>query len=228
MEEINVGRNRRKPRESDRVISSRMISKWLDIIEELRGRGIDFAPGLSDADVVSIESRFGFRFPPDLCELLQAGLPKGERFPDWRSGSEEQLRDWLDTPRQGIFFDIENNGFWLPEWGPRPKATLEALQLAGRLLAAAPKLIPIFGHRMIPDNPHLDGNPVFSVHQADIIYYGYDIEDYLRHEFGLSGRKPWPDNLRPIHFWDIERFQEVCWAKGSRVFNNRRGLLPEC
>jgi hypothetical protein len=43
---------------------------------------------------------------------------------------------------------------------------------------------------MIPDDPHLEGNPVFSVHQADIIYYGHDLEDYLRHEFGLSGRKP--------------------------------------
>jgi hypothetical protein len=200
---------------------------WLDIIEQVRSRGIDFAPGLSDAEVASVERRFGFRFPPDLCALLQAGLPQGEELPDWRSGSEEQLREWLDMPRQGVFFDIENNGFWLPEWGPRPKAIQEALQLAERLLVAAPKLIPIWGHRMIPDDPHLEGNPIFSVHQTDIIYYGHDLEDYLRHEFELSGREPWSENLRPIRFWEIERFQEVRWANGPCVFDNRRGILPQ-
>jgi hypothetical protein len=80
---------------------------------------------------------------------------------------------------------------------------------------------------MIPDDPHLEGNPVFSVHQTDIIYYGYDLEDYLRHEFDLPGRKAWPEHLRPVRFWDIERFQEVRWADGSCVFDNRRGILPE-
>jgi hypothetical protein len=205
----------------------RVLPTWRDIIEQLKGRGIAFAAGLTGAEVASVERRFGFRFPPDLCALLQAGLPQGEHFPDWRSGSEEQLREWLDTPRQGIFFDIENNGFWLPEWGPRPTAIQEALQLADRLLAAAPKLIPICQHRMIPDDPQLEGNPVLSVHQTDIIYYGHDLEDYLRHEFSLSGRKPWPERLRSIRFWDIERFQEVSWANGPRVFYNRRWILPE-
>ena len=55
---------------------------------------------------------------------------------------------------------------------------------------------------------------------------GYDLEDYLRHEFDLPGRQPWPDNLRPIRFWNIQRFQEVRWADGSCVFDNRRGILP--
>jgi hypothetical protein len=27
--------------------------------------------------------------------------------------------------------------------------------------------------------------------------------------------------------WDIERFQEVLWANGPCVFDNRRRLLPE-
>jgi hypothetical protein len=126
-----------------------------------------------------------------------------------------------------MFFDIENKDFWLAEWGPRPKAIQEALQFAERLLAAAPKLIPICGHRMISDDPHLEGNPVFSVHQTDIIYYGHDLEDYLRHEFDLSGRRPWPENMRPVRFWDIQRFQEVRWANGPCIFDNRRGILPE-
>ena len=35
---------------------------------------------------------------------------------------------------------------------------------------------------MMPDRPHLNGNPVLSVYQTDIVYYGFDLDDYLRHE----------------------------------------------
>lgn len=203
-----------------------MTPKWVDIIGQLKGQGIDFAPALTDAEVERVEGQFSFRLPPDLRAFLQTGLPRGDHFPDWRSGSLEQLRDWLDSPRRGIFFDIEHNNFWLPEWGPKPESIPEAFQVADRLLAAAPKLIPICQHRMIPDDPHLEGNPVFSVHQTDIICYGQDLEDYLRNEFHLTGRKPWPENLRPIRFWNIKRFQEVRWADGPCVFDNRRGTLP--
>jgi hypothetical protein len=203
---------------------------WLPLIGELRSIGMEFHAGLSDVEVAGIEGTYGFRFPPDLRAFLQTAMPLGEHsyFPDWRSNNEGVLRDWLDIPRQGIFFDIECNGFWLPEWGERPESLEDALQIAGKLLDNAPKLIPICQHRMIPDDPHLEGNPVFSVHQTDIIYYGHDLEDYLRHEFGLSGRKPWPEELRPIRFWDIERFQEACWGDGigPRFFDNRRGILP--
>jgi hypothetical protein len=196
------------------------------IIDQMKGKGIDFAPALTNADVVSIESKFSFRFPPDLRAFLQTAVPRGEQFPDWHSGSEAHLREWLAIPREGVLFDIERNNFWLTEWGPRPESISETLQCAEKLLAAAPRLIPIYAHRMMPDDPRLERNPVFSVHQTDIIYYGYDLEDYLRHEFALPGRQPWPENLRPIRFWNIQRFQEVRWADGSCVFDNRRGILP--
>jgi hypothetical protein len=108
-----------------------------------------------------------------------------------------------------VLFDIESNGFWLEEWGPRPALMGDALRRGEELLSAAPVLIPIYGHRMMPDEPHLSGNPVFSVVQTDIIYYGFDLADYLRHEFHLPGREPWPEKVRPIRFWDIEQFQDV-------------------
>ncbi len=62
-------------------------------------------------------------------------------------------------------------------------------------------MIPVFAHRMLPSEPHLEGNPVFSVHQTDIIYYGFDLDDYLRHEFRLPGRRPWPEHVRTIELW---------------------------
>jgi len=42
---------------------------------------------------------------------------------------------------------------------------------------------------MMPAEPHQTENPVFSIHQADIICYGFDLADYLRREFNLEGRR---------------------------------------
>lgn len=82
---------------------------------------------------------------------------------------------------------------------------------------------------MIPAEPHLPGNPIFSVHQTDIIYYGIDLRDYLIHEFLARddvGIWPIPDSVRQIRFWDIDQFFKVRWASGACVFDNSSGQLP--
>ena len=63
------------------------------------------------------------------------------------------------------------------------------MSVASEGVKAAPRLIPVFGHRMMPAEPHQTENPVFSIHQADIICYGFDLADYLRREFNLEGRR---------------------------------------
>ncbi|MGE3879654.1 MAG: hypothetical protein AB7I19_11370 [Planctomycetota bacterium] len=114
----------------------------------------------------------------------------------------------MDGPKNGILFDVEHNGFWLEDWGVRPDSLVQAKEVAATFIVAAPRLIPVYSHPMLPSKPNRPGNPVFSVHQTDLIYYGFDLEDYLRHEFRLPGRRPWPDSVRPIKFWSqlVERW----------------------
>lgn len=213
---------------------------WRELIRELQNapyqfgvieRGspvyrVNFDAGLTNEELAACEQRFGFRFPPDLREFLQTALPRGPQFPDWRAGPEAVLQEWLDVPRRGVLFDVKHNGFWLDEWGSRPESPDAAIEAASALVLAAPRLIPIFSHRMIPDEPQMPGNPVLSVHQTDIICYGFDLADYLRCEFGLPNREKWPDAVRPIRFWDVDRFQSVRWSGGSCAFDNSRGPLP--
>ena len=47
------------------------------------------------------------------------------------------------------------------------------------------------------------GNPVFSIYQADIIYYGFDLTDYYFHEFGFELLKSFNATHEPrkIAFW---------------------------
>jgi hypothetical protein len=203
---------------------------WANLIDEIRNTGVMFDAGLTDNECAAAEARYGFRFPPDLRAFLHTGLPRGDLFPNWRTGDEAGLRDWLDLPRKGILFDIEHNGFWLDEWGQRPSSLAEAQRVATALVTAAPALIPVYSHRMMPAEPHLPGNPVLSVHQTDIIWYGVDLRDYLIHEFLTRedvGVWPIPEGIRRVPFWDVERFQSVRWGpSGECVFDNRGGQLP--
>jgi hypothetical protein len=197
-------------------------NNWQFLIMLMRERGIEFDNGLTDVEVKTVETRFGFQFPPDLREFLQLGLPRGMGFPDWRAGRKKTLQESLDMPLEGILFDVEYNEFWLEEWGARPQMVSEAKRIVGDLIADAPQLIPIYIHRMMPDEPHLPGNPVFSVHQADIILYGTDLENYLCAEFGLPANvSAQPDEIRPIRFWNIDRFQQARWAGNSCVTDPR-------
>ncbi len=191
------------------------IMNWTKLVRELTGaeyyRGIvtpktrpllvAFESGLTDEEVGQVEQTYGFRFPPDLREFLQNALPTSDGFPNWRAGLDGSPGPWMDGPKDGILFDVEHNEFWPSEWGARPHSLTLAKEIAARFIDAAPRLIPVFAHRMLPSAPHRAGNPVFSVHQTDLIYYGFDLEDYLRHEFQLPGRRPWPDSLPFIEFW---------------------------
>jgi hypothetical protein len=154
---------------------------------------VQFVPGLTDREVADIEARFGFQFPPDLRELLQYRLPCGQRpvaaipgsapiysgFWDWRHGDVDELQSRLDCPLEGILFDIEQNEWWLAQWGTRPAALEAAFTIARERIAQAPRLIPIYGHRYLPDKPSEAGNPVLSVWQTDIMQYGHDLADYF-------------------------------------------------
>jgi hypothetical protein len=186
---------------------------WSDLIALLEGakRGLHFGEGLSDVEVQRAEESYGVRFPPDLRAFLQTALPLGSPFPNWRIADDPIAREAESLVLRGILFDVEENGVWLPEWGQRPGQLDDAKALVAEHVKKAPRLIPIYGHRMMPDRPHLNSNPIFSIHQTDMIYYGFNLDDYFRHEFDLPNRKPWPSKVRSIEFWEPDRWQEVRW-----------------
>ena len=174
---------------------------WIDTaIGELERVGVTFASGLDDTEGVAIESQFAFVFPPDLRALLQAALPTSRDFVDWR-GDAALIHKRMRWPYEGICFDIEHNNFWMLDWGERPANLPDAFKIAEKQVSAAPKLIPIYSHRYIPDDPQRSGNPVFSVWQTDIIYYGYDLPCYLQREFKFSISHSGPSQPRRIRLW---------------------------
>lgn len=172
--------------------------------DALMTSGAELARGLSDAEFERVETEFGFRFAPDHRLLLSLALPLGDAWPDWRSGDRLELRERLDWPVRGILFDVQTNAFWHPEWADRPSDTAEALSLARERLSEAPPLALLYGHRYLPTLPHASGNPVLSVYQTDVIYYGNDLLDWLEYEFqGTSSAVGQPRQV-PVWSWYVE------------------------
>ncbi|MET9869000.1 hypothetical protein ABZZ16_23000 [Streptomyces sp. NPDC006386] len=172
-----------------------------------------FEPGLTEAEFTRIEREYGFEFADDHRAFLAAGLPvnvppeDGETWskpwPEWRGGDADSLRRQLDWPVEGVLLGVEHNGFWYEGWGERPVDGTAALDTARRLLAEAPVLVPVFAHRYLPAGRGSFGHPVLSMWQTDIIYYGLDLLDYVRHEFD-EARGEVDKNWNPqatVPFW---------------------------
>ena len=172
------------------------------VVDELVGLGISVERGLSSAEVASIGEAFGAEVPPELALLLTAGVPVAPRWPRWLDGPETvaaEAREWI----AGAFaFDIEHAGYWHPRFGGRPATTADAIEQALAVVAAAPPLVPVYGHRFLCTVPVDAPRAVLSVWQAvDTIYYGADLADYLHRELGVT-RPDWAgDEMPPVPVW---------------------------
>jgi hypothetical protein len=150
---------------------------------KLEQAGVAFTSGLTQTEIQQIENSLNFSFPPDLKSFLMYALPISHGFVNWRDEDKDKLLTRLAWPYEGICFDIEHNSFWLEEWGKKPTIHTKAFKVARKAIMRAPTLIPISGHRYMPDRPNEIDNPVFSVYQTDIIHYGCNLAEYLENEF---------------------------------------------
>ncbi|WP_088071925.1 hypothetical protein [Gottfriedia luciferensis] len=177
----------------------------VQIVDKLKEKGVKFSEGLKEKEVVEIEELYKIKFPPDLKEFLMYALPISDEFINWNDkskGNINKITDRLQWPLEGIIFDIEHNEFWLNDWGKKPSTFKDSVDIATFHYNKAPKLIPICSHRYIPSTPYEYGNPIMSVYQTDIIYYGENLLSYLLVEFKI---KKYDDidfeNIKKIPFW---------------------------
>jgi hypothetical protein len=159
-------------------------------IERLYASGVRLDRGLSDEEVSRVQDRLGFAFSREHREFIQSALPVGESWPNWWHDSDVDLRGRLDWPVEGVIFDVHQNGFWPDSWGDRPDEVDDREREARAHLALVPMLVPVFSHRYLTSDPRFDPSPIFSVHQADVIFYGDNLLDYVAHEFRVPPLHP--------------------------------------
>ncbi len=158
------------------------------LIKLMKLKKVDFEIGLTENEISQIENKYDILFPPDLKLFLETELPVSDGFVNWRLGLKskkemDKISDRINWPLEGMLFDLKSNDFWIKSWGKKPNDYKEKELIAKEKYYDFPKLIPIYSHRYIPSKPNEKDNPIFSVHQMDIIYYGYDLSTYFANEF---------------------------------------------
>ncbi len=155
-----------------------------------------WARGYAPEDLQRAQHRYNLAFPPDLVALYLRKRP-AEGY-DWRE-DDAAIRRALAWPAEGLIFDVEHNALWLPQWGRRPTEPNARADIVRAAVARAPALIPLIAHRYLAAEPWEPGNPVFSIYQSDIIYYGADLGSYFNIE--LAGGKRVSGGEKRIRFW---------------------------
>ena len=180
------------------------------IKEVLLKHDIKLDEGLTEEEFDKIESLYSIKFPSSLRLLYKSFLPQ---FYNWRDFSEENvnnIKTRLKRPFEGIIFDIQMNGFWMECFGEKTNDMEKNVKMALDYMnnsanEIVPKLIPVYGHRYIASYPDIIDIPVISVMQTDIIYYGYNLEDYFEKEFHENSNKAQAD----LHYKDIPFWSEI-------------------
>lgn len=78
---------------------------------------------------------------------------------------------------------IPNSDYWLEKLGEMPKIYKKRQEIIIKEYQKAPKIIPIYSHRFMPDIKE-KFPPILSIHYSDIVYYGKNLNEYFMCEFG--------------------------------------------
>jgi hypothetical protein len=146
--------------------------------------GTKWNPGLSETHISDYEDILRVRFPHDFKALLRAmngtDLPtlniygsSGEP-PQYSVGVYSYARDMEIIQRR-----VES---------VRQDRSEIAVVLAEQGFALSPeaRLMPIFSHRYVVCETNLDSSVVLSIHGADAIVYGNNLQEYLTKEFSKT------------------------------------------
>ena len=122
-----------------------MDETWAhDALRRLAAAGLcTVDAGLTESELSGLERRLMVRFGAEHRALLAAGVPRGRWWPDWR-GDEIRLRSYIGAPARGLLAAVRT-GFWATSWRTRPDRTQEAEAAASRIIAGAPRLLPLYG-----------------------------------------------------------------------------------
>ena len=178
------------------------------LINQLKEKGIQFSKGLTDEEIHNIEKIYDIKLPRSLCNFYYYGIPfienkAGSSFPQWKDYSEtniQKIKRRISAPIEWLLLDVKQ-GFWLSDWGPRGDSIDERIGHFREMVINAPRLIPVYSHRYIPQIANSDDPPVISTVGSDTIYYGSNLQEYLYNEFLNDGRLTISKRDTYIPFW---------------------------
>lgn len=178
-------------------------SVFIDLVRRMIGAKVKFLKGLANTEIDQLSQLIGIPIPPDLREFWTVAVPKASGWWSWID-SKLTREDFDKTIVEELKFHVESGDVWLESWGERPESLVEAMKIVHAFVETGPALLPLFAHRWAVCEPCLPNTPVLSIYNSDWIYYGWNLESYLEHEFlgrDIYGEQPLQDH-QSIGQWE--------------------------
>lgn len=156
-----------------------------ELIDMLKLKGVKFEKGLSEEEIIRIRQEYSIKFPEELRNFYMTAVPVSRGFYNWRNFDPKNIqyiKAAIYRPINNIY-ELANEVYWCDEWGNEPSDEHKRIEVIRELLKKAPKLIPIYAHRYMPEM-NIKNTPIFSIHDTDMIYYGENLFSYFEIEFG--------------------------------------------
>lgn len=77
----------------------------------------------------------------------------------------------------------------------------QRVEVVAELYKNAPKIIPVYSHRFMPEMNDDNDQPVLSIHYGDIVYYGRNLQEYLLYEFCGVDISKYISEYKNVPFW---------------------------
>lgn len=160
--------------------------------------------GLTEAEIDALETKWRIRFPSDYrlflkilhCidkpitiatydgDIKQIVPHESILFHNWQKDTNT-LENAYQQIIDDISYDVLHNNIWMPGWGRKPITKFGQRQQIEALIANAPKLIPVYGHRFLLTEPYAGefANPVLSIYHADATIYTANLYQFLCKDF---------------------------------------------
>lgn len=176
---------------------------YKESISLLKSHGIWVEAGLTDDEVGKIERIYSIQFPKSMKAFLMEGVPILDGFYNWRNFKADNIEYIKSVIKHPVTYleDYPEEVEWYKGWGTEPECVSDRVQLVRKRLKNAPTLLPIYGHRYMPESSD-ENPPVISVMGVDIIFYGENLAEYFKVEFGEKKHSEINcQQMKPIPFW---------------------------
>ncbi|ERN14231.1 uncharacterized protein LOC18442486 [Amborella trichopoda] len=166
------------------------------VINHLSSCSIPIAPGLTNQEFKTLETSLSISFPPDLRIILEAGVPVGHGFPNWRQLGTQGLVSARAHLSTGLAHWLTNH--WPSSFGSKPSEPSLVKTKADALIRES---VPIYGDFYIPSSPDLGSNPVLWVRANGVKWAGFDLVDFFERIWGVAAPAWRAKRAREIEFW---------------------------
>lgn len=166
--------------------------------------GGDRSPGLTNREIGELEAVLDCQLPFEVGLMLVMGVPAAEPWHQW-DDPVAQFAASNERLLAGLSFAVEHEGFWFVDWGTKPDSVGQQLAVVAEVFASLPPLLPVYGDCFVPltvatGQDNSDGNPILSVHHAQVQVMGDDLAAWMHHAFEVP-LPMWPSEQRSFAFW---------------------------